>query len=225
VRQEFPDGSAQSGVIEGDVEGPVAQLAAADTEAGDALIGFRQGEAGSYEIVGDRVSAPPVTFSLEVPKKWVKPRKAMLRWEASPSTVGGVRYAVVVNGRVVSKQLKRRRFKPRPALLGSGVSQVKVIATDELGGQVVSKAAKLKVDGEPPLATVQTKGLGVTVKLSDAASGVAHARCLFGEGSKPVRNLRVCRHTYSHPGPYAIVIHERDRAGNAIVRHLRVRVR
>src|SRR5581483_10504938 len=55
VRQEFPDGSAQSGIVEGGVEGPVSQLAAANTEAGDALIGFRQGEAGSFEIVGERV--------------------------------------------------------------------------------------------------------------------------------------------------------------------------
>lgn len=225
VRQEFPDGSAQSGVIEGDVEGPVAQLAAANTEAGDALIGFRQGEPGAFEIVGERVSAPPVSFSLEVPKKWVKPRKALVRWEAAPSTVGGVRYAVVVNGRTVSKQLKRRRFKPRPAVLGSGVGQVKVIATDELGGQVVSKAARLKIDGEPPLATARTHGLEVTIELSDADSGVARARCLFGEGSKPVRGTRACRHGYPRPGSYTVVVHERDKAGNAIVRHLRVRVR
>lgn len=225
VRQEFPDGTAQSGVIEGDAEGTVGQLAAANTEAGDALIGFRQGEPGFFEIVGDRVSAPPVSFSLEVPKKWVKPRKALVRWEAAPSTVGGVTYAVVVNGRVVSHQIKRRRYKPRQALLGSGVGQVKVIATDELGGQVVSKMAKLRVDGEPPTATVQTRKLGVTIKLADADSGVARARCLFGEGSKPVRSLRVCRHSYPHPGSYEAVVHERDRAGNAIVRHLRVRVK
>ena len=212
-------------MIEGDVEGPVSQLAAANTEAGDALIGFRQGEPGSFEIVGDRVSAPPVSFSLEVPKKWVKPRKALVRWEAAPSTVGGVHYAVVVNGRTISKQLTRRRFKPRPAVLGSGIGQVKVIATDELGGQVVSKTAKLKIDGEPPLATARTHGLGVTVKLSDADSGVARGRCLFGEGSKPVRSTRVCRHSYPRPGSYTVVVHERDKAGNAIVRHLRVRVK
>jgi hypothetical protein len=225
VRQEFPDGSAQSGVIEGDVEGPVAQLAAANTEAGDALIGFRQGEAGSFEIVGDRVSAPPVSFSLEVPTKWVKPRKALVRWEAALSTVGGVSYAVVVNGRTVGKQINRRRFKPRAALLGNGIAQVEVIATDELGGQVVSRAAELKVDGEPPLATARTHGLAVTIKLSDADSGVARASCLFGEGSKPVRSLRICRHRYPHPGSHTVLVRERDRAGNAIVRHLRVRVK
>lgn len=189
------------------------------------MIGFRQGEPGYFEIVGERVSAPPVSFSLEVPKKWVKPRKALVRWEPAPSTVGGVRYAVVVNGRVISHQIKRRRFKPRAAILGSGVGQVKVIATDELGGQVVSKLAKLKVDGEPPRATVRTHGLGVTIKLSDADSGVARARCLFGAGSKPVRSLRVCRHSYGRPGAYPVVVHERDRVGNATVRHLRVRVR
>ncbi len=224
VRQEFPDNSAQSGVIEGRAEGSVSELDAADTEAGDALIGFRQGEAGAFEIVADRVSAPPISFSLELPKKWVKPRKALVKWESAPSTVGGVRYVVVVNGRIVSKQLKRRRFKPRAALLGSGVGQVKVIATDELGGQVVSKVAKLKVDGEPPLATARTHGLAVTVKLSDADSGVARGRCMFGGGGKPLSSRRICRHRYPRPGSYPIVVHERDRAGNAIVRHLRVRV-
>lgn len=225
VRQEFPDGSAQSGVIEGDQEGSVSELDGADTEAGDALIGFRQGEAGSFEIVVDRISAPPATFSLKVPKKWVRPRQALLRWEPSPTTVGGVLYSVVLNGRVLGGQLARLRFKPRPAVLGTGIGQVKVIATDSLGGQVVSATAKIKVDGEPPLARARAHGLTVVIGLSDADSGVARATCLFGQGSKPVRSRAKCRHRYARPGTYAIAVHERDRAGNSIVRHLRVRVR
>jgi hypothetical protein len=222
IRQEFPDGTAQSGVVIGAAEGVVSRLSAAATEEGDALIGFRQGEAGSFEIVGDRVSAPPATFGLRLPKKWVKPRRAVLGWEPAPTSVGGVTYSVVVDGQVLGRQLTRLRFRPRPALLGAGIRRVRVIATDALGGQVVSRPAKLRVDDEPPSARLRTRGLKVSILLADQDSGVKRASCSFGDGSKRIRRRRVCRHAYRRPGRYPVLVREADRAGNSIVRHLEV---
>jgi hypothetical protein len=225
VRQEFAGGAAQSGSLTGDFEGPISQLAVDGTEAGDALIGFREGEPGSYEIVADRVSAPPTVFDVRAPKKWIRPRQALLRWEAAPSTVGGVTYSVVVDGRLIRGALHQLKLRPRPALLGTGIRRVKVIATDSLGGQVVTAPVKLKVDAEPPLAKVSTQGMLAMVHLTDRQSGVRRAVCKFGDGSKPVKGLRLCKHRYDVPGSYPIVVRERDRAGNQITRQLTVRVR
>jgi hypothetical protein len=225
VRQEFADGGAQTGSLSGDVEGPISQLSVGGTEAGDALIGFREGEPGGYEIVADRVSAPPTIFTLRAPKRWIRPSQVLLRWERAPSTVGGVTYSVVVDGRVIRGALEKLKLRPRPALLGTGIRRVKVIATDSLGGQVVTAPAKLKVDGEPPLARVSARGTLAVVHLTDRQSGVQRASCRFGDGSKVVRALRLCKHTYQAPGRYPIVVRERDRAGNHITRQLTVRIR
>jgi hypothetical protein len=224
VRQEFPSGAVQTGLVLGNVGGPVSELGAGRSEGGDALIGFLQGEPGGFEIVADRVSTPPARFNLRVPSKWVRPRRALVRWQPAPST-GEVSYAVVLNGRVIRRGLGRRRFLPRPALLGSGTSKVRILATDGLGGQFLTRAVKLRVDSEPPTATVRTRGLRAFVRLGDRDSGVRSAACSFGDGSGTVRARSACAHTYGHGGLFTVLVRERDKVGNRIVRHLRVRVR
>jgi hypothetical protein len=100
-----------------------------------------------------------------------------------------------------------------------------VLATDALGGQALTKAGKLKVDSEPPTASVKVRRSSVTVKLIDRDSGVQGGTCSFGEGTKPIRSRRLCKHTYSIPGTHTILVHERDRVGNGIARRLRVTIR
>jgi hypothetical protein len=225
VRQEFPSGELQEGLLGGEAGGPISQLSGATLESGDALIGFRQGSPGNYEIVGDRVSAPPSDFTVRGPGRWVRPGKATLRWTAAPSAVGGVTYAVVIDGRTVRRGLSGLRFTPPKQALGSGRINARVLATDALGGQALTKASKLKVDSEPPTASAKVRQSSVTVKLIDRDSGVRSGTCSFGDGTKPIRSRRLCKHTYSKPGTYTILVHAWDRVGNGITRHLRVTIR
>lgn len=226
VRQEFASGAAQTGLVSGVQSGPVAGLAIGRSGGGDGLIGFRQGEAGRYQIVAERVSVPPSRFKVRVPKGWIRPNGAKLRWAAAPTTVGKVRYTVLVDGRAVRSKLKRRAFRPGAGLLGSGVRRVQVLATDALGQQTVTAAAKLKVDGEPPAIRVAPRGRRVVVRISDRDSGVAAKGTLlsFGDG---VRERGGSRFVYEYPrrGNFRIVVKARDAAGNRVLSSFGVKVR
>src|SRR5262249_58709495 len=109
------------GWLGGGAGGRVGELAAGPSATGDAPSGFGQGEAGHYEIVVERVSEPPASFKAKAPKGWVRPVRARLRWQAASSGAPGLTYAVLLEGRVVRRGLRGRSYRPRPALLGSGV--------------------------------------------------------------------------------------------------------
>src|SRR5262249_27356823 len=147
-------GSAQTGLVHGVAGGPVTDLAIGRSGEGDGLIGFLQGEPGRYQVVVDQVAAAPKEFRVTVPARWVKPREAKIHWEKAPSGVGGARYAVLLGGHIVRSGLRKFVFRPRPALLGSGARPVRVLATDRLGQQLLSKPASLRVDSEAPVVRV-----------------------------------------------------------------------
>jgi hypothetical protein len=228
VRQEFPEGELQTGLLYGPLGGEVSQLVGAGAGSGDALIAFCQGESGQLAIVADHVSAPPASFGVVVPKKWVRPQRARNTWSPPPSAVGGLSYALVLDGRVVRSRITGHRFTPSPALLGSGVRKVRVIATDGLGGEVISSPMKLRVDGQAPTVRLQVKrGAGdVALKFQDAQSGLAGGsiRASFGDGSR-ARGHAVLRHHYAQAGTYTIGLRARDRVGNRRTRKLEVTVR
>jgi hypothetical protein len=227
VRQELSSGAAQAALLTGDQSGPVAGLRVDGSGSGDALIGFRQGEAGHFQIVADWVSAPPASFSVKASKGWTKPRAVQLTWKRAESTVGGVTYSVLLDGRTVKRGLRRRRFHPPAGLLRDGRVSAQVLATDALGQQVLSKRVKLRVDGEPPVERIAGPNGGrVAVRLRDAASGVKlkASSVRFGDGVRE-RGGSTFRHTYEAAGGYAIVVHARDRAGNRTTRRFEVRIR
>ena len=188
VRQELPSGAAQAGLLTGVSGGPVGELSVGSSDGGDALIGFRQGEAGRYEIVAERVSAPPASFKAKAPKRWVRPGGALLRWQAAQSAVGGLAYAVLLEGRIVKEGLRRRSYRLPRALVGSGVRWAQAMATDRFGEQMISPAVKLRVDGQPPRVAVRvSRGRGLaTVRLRDAGSGLraGSASVDFGDGTR-----------------------------------------
>jgi hypothetical protein len=191
------------------------------------LIAFRQGEAGRYAIVAERASAPPDSFRVKPPKGWQKPNAVRLQWQAAQSTVGGVRYAVLLDGRAVKRGLRRRSFRPRPAQLGNGVVPIQVQATDGIGQQLLSNRAKLRVDGQPPLVKVMVgKARGVVVKLTDAGSGLVPkaSRVSFGDGDREHGGSKFV-HAYPCSGRYTIAVRARDGVGNRLWRRLAVRVR
>ena len=226
VRQEFPSGAAQTGLVSGTQGGPVSELAIGRSGAGDGLIAFRQGEAGHSEVVAERVSVPPASFRVKAPKGWSKPAAVKLRWQAAPSAVGGLTYSVLVDGRPVKSGLRRRVLHPRPALLGNGLLRVQVLATDGLGQQLLSKAAKLRVDGQRPAVRVRVlSGHRVAVRVSDGGSGVAGkaTRVSFGDGERAHGGAGFV-HSYRRPDRYTIAVRARDRVGNGTARRFQVRV-
>lgn len=226
VRQEFPSGAVQTGLLTGAQGGPVSELSIGPSGGGDGLVAFREGEPGRYEIVADRVGVPPAPFALRAPKGWVKPNAAKLRWEAAPSAVGGLTYAVLVDGRLVKRGLRRRRFRPGPAQLGNGVLRARVLATDGLGQQLLSGAAKLRVDGEPPVARLRLRHGSLSVRLSDPDSGLDRKSTAvsFGDGARE-RGGASFRHRYAASGRYRVLVRARDEVGNLLQRSYLVRVR
>lgn len=227
VRQEFAAGTTQLGLISGAQAGPIGPVRIGSSDSGDALIGFRQGEPGQFEIVGERVSAPPVSFPVEATRGWTKPADVRLKWQQASSTVGGVTYTVLLGGRTIMQGLHRRAFHPRPALLGTGRMEARVLATDAFGQQVVSKPVKLLVDGEPPIVRIKgpNRGGAVTVQVRDSDSGVdvKATKVRFGDGSSLHGGSRF-RHVYGRAGRYEVVVRARDRVGNRTTRRFEVRV-
>jgi hypothetical protein len=228
VRQEFPEGELQTGFLYGPLGGPVAQLSGAGSGTGDALLAFTQGESGQTAIVADRVSAPPEGFSVTVPEHWVRPPLAKVRWAPPPSAVGGFTYGLVIDGRMVRSGLTRGPVVPPPALLGSGVSKVRILATDRLGGEALSRPTTLRVDARPPTLRLGLHGRRgqVTLRLKDAQSGLAigSVRASFGDGSH-ARGHATLHHRYARPGKYTIRVRARDRVDNRLVQRLEVAVR
>jgi PKD domain len=228
VQQSNPSGAAQTATISGVQAGPVSQLDVGRSGLGDALLGFRQGEPGSYEIVGDAVSAPPSDLILRVPKRWQRPGQVMLRWIAPSSAVGDLHYAVLVGGRSIKTGIRRLRFHPAPAQLGDGALSVQVLATDELGETDLSPVRKIKVDGTPPQAKLhlQPRRGALTVRLTDSGSGLAPKSAVvrFGDGDV-AHGGNSFKHTYADPGTYTVTIRARDRVGNRLHTSYRVGVR
>lgn len=228
VRQEFASGAAQLGLLTGTQGGPIAQLRLDGSGAGDALIGFRQGEPGRFQIVAERVGAAPTSFRVKGPKGWVKPRAARLTWQPAASAVGGVRYSVLLGDRTAKRGLKRRRYHPPAGLLGNGRLSARVLATDALGQQVLSKPVKLRIDGEPPIVRLAGPNDAgwFAVRVHDAGSGVRAkaTRASFGDGIRESQGARF-KHAFDRPGRHTIVVSARDRVGNRTLRSFEVRSR
>ncbi len=225
VRQELVSGAAQAGLLAGAGGGPVSEFSAGPSGGGDALIGFRQGEAGRYEIVAERVSAPPASLKAKAPKGWVRPGRARLHWQAAKSAVGGIVYSVLLDGRIVKGGLHRRSFLLPRAQLGNGVRRAQAMATDRLGQQILSAAVKLRVDGRPPRVTVREKRARdlVTVQLRDPDSGLSAASTSvsFGDGTHAHKGTKF-HHAYERPGRYTIAVRGLDKVGNRVARRFGV---
>jgi PKD domain len=228
VVQEYATGGSQVGLLSGADTGAVSGLSIGRAGTGDALIGFRQGSPGHLEIVGDRVSAPPAALKLQVPAKWMQPRRVTIRWARPQSAVGGLSYSLLVDGHPVKEGIVKPSVHPGAAVLGNGVQSVQVMATDGLGGQVLSKPTTLRVDAEPPQAAAKLSPdhHSVTVRLSDSDSGLVarSTRCNFGDGTSDHGGAKFS-HTYQLPGNYRVVVTGVDRVGNRMRDVYPVRVR
>jgi hypothetical protein len=216
VREDFPGGGVQTGLVSGGAGGPVGELAIGRSGLGDGLVAFRQGSFGDAAIVAAQATAPPVRFVVTVPKKWIKPAQATISWLPAESANGPLRYALVLDGRRLDTKpgVYSQRLDPRG--LSSGPHKVQVLATDIFGQITLTPAFTVRLDAGPPRVTIAPKGGSVLVRVSDANSGVAakSTDVSFGDGKHASKGKRF-RHRYAHGGVYQVVVKVRDKLGNS----------
>jgi PKD domain len=228
VREDFTNGAYQAATLAGDVPGAVSGLSLGGSGQGDALTAWMQGPPGRSEVVGDFVQAPPSTLIVSTPSGWVRKREATVTWEPVSDAAPGVSYSIYVDGRELMSGLRQTSVNLRSALLGNGLHQVQVLATDSANQRTMSVKAPLKIDVDPPIVRVELidHRRGVQVRVSDDASGVdAQAtRISFGDGAHSSEHARA-RHLYRHAGLYTITAKVRDNVGIGATVHIRVKVR
>ncbi len=217
VREDFPGGAVQTGLVSGGAGGPIGGLAVGRSGLGDGLVAFQQGPLGNAAIVATEVSAPPANFILNLPKGWIKPSQATVSWAPAESANEPLTYTVVLDGHQLPTPAGAFALRLDPRGLGSGSHKVQVLATDSDGQATLSPSYTLRVDGQPPAVKIAPAqgGYGVSVRVSDAYSGVdAHAVSVsFGDGHGARGRARF-RHRYARGGVYEVVVHVQDRLGN-----------
>jgi hypothetical protein len=229
VREDFPGGGVQTGLVSGGAGGRVGEISVGRSTLGDGLVAWLQGRIGDAAIVADDVSAPPGRFAVSVPRGWVKPAGVVVTWQPPVNANGPLAYRVVLDGREVLTSVTLAPsgvYEARlpTAALGSGRHSIQVLATDRLGGSTLTGVSKLRVDGVAPTVRVlpTRRGNAVTVRASDRYAGLdaAAVAVSFGDGSG-ARGRAYVTHRYAHPGVYTVVVDVRDRIGNsAVVRQL-----
>jgi len=220
VREDFPGGAVQTGLLSGGAGGPIGELAVARSGLGDGIVAFQQGPTGDGAIVAAQISSPPQPFVISVPKGWVKPSQAALKWERASSADGPLRYTVVLDGRPLATPAGASSYTFNAHALGDGAHKVQLLATDIFDQATLTAPSELRVDGRPPKVTVTRTGGNATVivRIADTESGV-DTKALsvsFGDGHG-ARGHAKFRHRYAHAGIYRIVVKVRDKLGNAAV--------
>jgi hypothetical protein len=218
VREDFAGGAVQTALVSGGAGGEVAELAVGRSGLGDGLIAFRQGPFGDAAIVAAQATAPASEVILSAPKGWIKPSQALITWEPAVSADGPLRYSVVLDGRVLPAPAGALRMRLDPRGLGAGRHRVQLLATDIEGQSTLSPPSPLLIDGELPAVTIARAigGYGVSVRVHDPYTALdTHAISVsFGDGHSARGRTRFS-HRYAHGGIYQVVVHVRDKLGNA----------
>lgn len=216
VREDFPSGAVQTALVGGGSGGPIGDLAIGRSGLGDGLVAFQQGPLGNAEILATQVTSPPVTFAISLPRGWVKPAAAEVRWEAAPSANGPLTYTVALDGRRLPTPAGVRWLKIDPRGIGDGTHSVQVLATDIFGQSTLSPVSQLHVAGRPPTVSLSVRGRTVVVRVSDRYAGVNVHRVSvsFGDG-RGGAGRKAFRHRFSRSGVYTIVVRAADKLGNA----------
>jgi len=224
VREDFAGGAIQTALVGGGAGGEVAELAVGRSGLGDGLIAFRQGPFGDAAIVAAQATAPASEVILSAPKGWIKPAQALITWEPAVSADGPLRYSVVLDGRVLPAPPGAFQLRLDSRGLGAGRHRVQLLATDIEGQSTLSPPSPLLIDGELPAVTIARAigGYGVSVRVHDPYTALdTHAISVsFGDGHSARGRTRFS-HRYARGGIYQVIVHVRDKLGNAgVVRRL-----
>ena len=228
VREDFPSGAVQTGLVSGGAGGEVAELAVGRSGLGDGLVAWRQGPFGNAAIVATQVTAPPAELIFSVPKGWVKPSEATITWQPAVSADGPLRYSVVLDGRREDAPAAgASSLRLNPLGLGAGRHRVQLLATDINGQSTLSSPSPLLIAGPPSVQVARARGgYGVSVRVSDSYSAVdtKAVTVSFGDGHS-ARGRKRFEHRYAHRGVYRVVVHVRDNLGESGVVSRWVKVR
>lgn len=218
VREDFPGGALQTGLVSGGAGGEVAELGVGRSGLGDGLVAWRQGPLGNAAIVAAPVTAPPAELLLSVPKGWVKPAQATVSWQPAVSADGPLRYTIVLDGRRQATPGAASSLRLDPLGLSSGKHTVQLLATDIDGQATLSKASTLRIDSSAPLVQIgrAQHDQGVSVRVSDPYTAIAVHDVIvnFGDGHH-ARGRKRFTHRYAHGGVYRVVVEVRDKLGNS----------
>jgi PKD domain len=227
VREDYPAGGVQTGLVGGGAGGPIDELAVGRSGLGDGLVAFQQGPIGAAAIVAATITATPIKFVVEAPRGWIRPAQARISWEAASSANGPLTYAVVLDRAQLPTPAGVRSLAIKRSELSSGTHQLQLLVTDRYGQQTLTAPSRLKVDGRAP--SVKLRSLGarrLRVTLADSGSGLVASSVTvsFGDGAQAGHHADLS-HRYGRPGTYRVVVHARDILGNAVALSRRVRVR
>jgi hypothetical protein len=217
VREDFPNGAVQTGLLSGGAGGEVGELAVGRSTGGDGLIGFRQGQFGNAAIVVAEATAPPAPFIVSVPKSWVRPSQALISWEPAVSAAYPLTYSIVIDGHIRSAGITGLQTYLDPRGLGSGIHRLQVLVTDRNGQSTLSAPSQLRVAATPPSVRITRTAGGtvVLVRISDRYAGVEHRALTisFGDGAHAYGHARAT-HRYAHGGTYRVTVRVQDVLGN-----------
>ena len=216
MREARSDGLTTSKTVTGARGGPVDRLLLSGSGLGDALVAFSQGTRENGQIAAAYVDAPPQAFAVHTPIGYIRTKRFRLSWDPAPNGVGVVTYTAALDDEPVGNPTTRLSLSLGPDQLEDGTHDVKVIATDAAGQETESLVGQLKVDRTAPQAKLSASGRSALATVTDAASGVrARATTIdWGDGRTSTGRIKV-RHRYRRAGRYVVLLHTRDRAGNA----------
>ena len=227
VREDFPTGAVQTGLVSGGAGGEIAELTVGRSGLGDGLVAWRQGPIGNAAIVAAQATAPPAELIMSLPKGWIKPAQAVVSWQPAVSADGPLRYTVVVDGRTQPAPAGASQLRLDTRGLSSGSHSVQLLATDIDGESTLSSPSTLKLAGPPDVKIARARsGYGVSVQVSDPYAGVDTRDVIvsFGDG-RSARGRKRFEHRYAHGGVYRVIVRARDKLGETGVVSRWVKVR
>lgn len=207
--------------------GEPRELDLAGSGLGDALVAFRQDVGDARQIAVAAIDAPPEPFAVQTPPDFINRREYRLRWDPAPHAIGGVRYAVRLNGAVIATDLTGTEIVLSGPRLPAGLNAVQVTAVDPGGQSASTDIGEIKVDRRAPTVRLAVRGRRVQVRVRDGAesSGVDTAFTTVAYGERRARTTRRMRHTYRRAGTYRVVVRVGDVAGNTARVRRMVRIR
>ena len=194
-------------------DGP-AGLAA--DRAGDAVLGFRQGD----RVVAAVWDELPGAASLRTNRGWKPIVRPRLRWASGRDLWGPLTHRVLVDGQVVATTAAEAVRAPR---LAEGKHAWQVVSIDRRGQQTASRPRPVRVDTRGPVVTSRLRGRVLRVGVTDAGAGVSTVSATFGDGARSATVAPV--HRYARAGRFVVVVTAVDRLGQVTRRRLHVRVR
>ena len=225
VREDFPGGAVQTGLVSGGAGGPIAELAVGRSGLGDGLVAFQQGALGNAAIVASVATAPPEPFVATGPKGLVRASSVTIGWSPAESANGPISYGIVLDGHLLT-HVEGLSYAFRSGELTGGSHEVQVLASDIFGQAVLTPEVPLQVAGPTASVASVSAATAAVVKVRDTGPGLvlSSVRVSFGDGHRAAGRSRFV-HRYAHAGSYEVVVAARDRLGlRTTVRH-RLRIR